>query len=288
MLNTGVFDGDGGLAAVDNGLARGVMMRRSIPKLLCGIWGGFCWMGKNIKKNSFLTAGPFCPLQQLRFSEFLKQMEPPATLQSLGGVQIVPLLTLLVSAGALWGSLESRRFDIASFLLMLKTHSLGDATIATEDEWVAAAAATATSTHVKSIPRTLQSLAHKTTNLSLELYHENKEIIIQARTRLGLAQAKLEAMQQDGIEVQTLRAEIKLLQDILAKSNWHPLQEKQQRLMEFEDQVMGCKVCYDKRVSVVLLPCGHVLCKNCAGKMSTMACCCFCNRIIRDTNVIYI
>ncbi|KAH9258219.1 hypothetical protein BASA81_003268 [Batrachochytrium salamandrivorans] len=145
------------------------------------------------------------------------------------------------------------------------------------------------------------------TERTLQLSQTHKQILLQARVQLHdtqtrlhhvrttkqrgqhqhLEPGRLEAAEDGGggEEEVLLLGEISALQEILHNTSWQPLQRK--LLADEEDGGrIECKICFDKQVAIVLLPCGHVLCKPCGRKVTPA--CCFCKRRILTTNPIYL
>ena len=62
-----------------------------------------------------------------------------------------------------------------------------------------------------------------------------------------------------------------------AKSKWNQLCVSRQALSSIHQLVGGtaaCQICFNKQVKTLLVPCGHVLCEDCANRVT---CCPFCN-----------
>ena len=72
-----------------------------------------------------------------------------------------------------------------------------------------------------------------------------------------------------------------------AKQKWNQLCVSRQALNTIHNLVGGtsaCKICFNKQVKTLLVPCGHVLCKECAERVT---CCPFCNTSFYTRQDIY-
>jgi hypothetical protein len=72
-----------------------------------------------------------------------------------------------------------------------------------------------------------------------------------------------------------------------AKLKWNQLCVSRQALNSIHQLVGGtsaCKICFNKQVKTLLVPCGHVLCKECADRVT---CCPFCNTSFYTRHEIY-
>lgn len=62
-----------------------------------------------------------------------------------------------------------------------------------------------------------------------------------------------------------------------AQKKWNTLCTTRQALRSIHQLVggtTGCRICFNKQVKTLLVPCGHVLCEDCANRVT---CCPFCN-----------